>query len=46
MDFGHKLQGHIRVTLQPLSGDEAYKRDMGINLRLIGQDLGDVLSSF
>ena len=46
MDFGRTLQEHVRVTLRPLPAGEAYKRDMGINLRLIGQDLGDVLRSF
>lgn len=46
LDFGHNPQGHVRVNLQPLPASEAYKRDMGINLRLIGQDLGDILRSF
>ncbi len=43
-DFGRA--GHTRITLQPLPANEAAKRDMGLNIRMIGQDLGDVLSSF
>jgi hypothetical protein len=46
MDFGRTDQGHVRVNLKPLPANEGYKRDMGINLRLIGQDLGDILRTF
>jgi hypothetical protein len=51
MDFSRHtpqapLQGHIRVVLQPLPAEQAYKRDMGLNIRFIGQDVGDILRSF
>jgi hypothetical protein len=43
-DFGRA--GHTNITLQPLPASQAAKRDMGLNIRLIGQDLGDILGSF
>jgi hypothetical protein len=39
-------QMYVNYRLKPLPGNGDSKRALGINLRLIGRDLGDVLRSF
>jgi hypothetical protein len=36
----------VHTNLKPIPASEEPKRDMGINIRFIGQDLGDILRSF
>ncbi len=38
--------GEVHPTLKPIPASEEPKRDMGLNIRLIGQDVGDLLRSF
>jgi hypothetical protein len=43
---GRAPQMYVNYRLKPLPGNGDSKRVLGINLRLIGRDLGDVLRSF
>jgi hypothetical protein len=42
----HTPEEHVRLAMKPLPAAEEHKRDLGISLRLIGQDLGDILRTF
>lgn len=46
MRGGHDDATEVHTNLKPIPASEEPKRDMGINIRLIGQDLGDILRSF
>jgi hypothetical protein len=46
MEAGRYNDAQVHVALKPLPASEEPKRDMGLNIRLIGQDLGDILRSF
>jgi hypothetical protein len=46
MRGGHDDATEVHTNLKPIPASEEPKRDMGINIRFIGQDLGDILSSF
>jgi hypothetical protein len=46
MEVGRYNDAQVHVNLKPVPASEEPKRDMGLNIRFIGQDLGDILSSF
>ena len=43
---GHFDATEVHTNLKPIPASEEPKRDMGLNIRLIGQDVGDILRSF
>ncbi len=46
MESDRYNDGEVHPTLKPIPASEEPKRDMGLNIRLIGQDVGDLLGSF
>lgn len=46
MKGGRFDAAEVHVNLKPIPASEEPKRDMGLNIRLIGQDVGDLLRSF
>ncbi|HET9209611.1 MAG TPA: hypothetical protein VFR03_04400 [Thermoanaerobaculia bacterium] len=46
MKGGRHDAAEVHVNLKPIPASEEPKRDMGLNIRLIGQDVGDILRTF
>lgn len=46
IEGGRNDEAEVHTNLKPIPASEEPTRDMGLNIRFIGQDLGDILSSF